>query len=58
MSLNLGRTEFGNPANKGNVLSVDEAHELFNAWVLNPKLQLHMKQVAHLMKCWCNQTTR
>ena len=45
MSLNLGRSEFGDPANKGNVLSVDEAYELFNAWVLNPKLQLHMKQV-------------
>jgi len=55
MSLNLGRTEFGDPANKGNVLSVSAAHELFNAWVLNPKLQLHMKQVAHLMKCWAKE---
>ena len=26
--------------------------QLFNEWVLNPKLQLHMKQVAHLMKSW------
>ncbi len=55
MSLNLGRTEFGDPANKGNVLSESAAHELFNAWVLNPKLQLHMKQVAHLMKCWAKE---
>ncbi len=55
MSLNLGRTEFGDLANKGNVLSVSAAHELFNAWVLNPKLQLHMKQVAHLMKCWAKE---
>jgi predicted hydrolase (HD superfamily) len=43
---------FGNPANAGNVLSKEQAFELFNSWVLNPKLQLHMKQVAHLMKCW------
>jgi len=55
MSLNLGRTEFGDPVNKGNVLSVPAAHELFNAWVLNSKLQLHMKQVAHLMKCWAKE---
>jgi len=55
MSLNLGRTEVGDTANKGNVLSVSAAHELFNAWVLNPKLQLHMKQVAHLMKCWAKE---
>ncbi|MBA4198511.1 MAG: hydrolase [Chitinophaga sp.] len=52
MSLHLGRTHFGNPANAGNVLSKEQAFELFNSWVLNPKLQLHMKQVAHLMKCW------
>lgn len=52
MSLHLGRTHFGDPANKGNVLSRDEAFALFHEWVLNPKLQLHMLQVAHLMKCW------
>ena len=52
MSLQLQRTEFGNPANIDNVLSRDEAMKLFNNWVLNPKLQLHMKQVAHLMKTW------
>jgi len=44
MSLNLGRTEFGDPANKGNVLSVSAAYELFNAWVLNPKLQRKFKR--------------
>lgn len=52
MSLMLNRTEFGNPANKGNLLTREAAMELFHAWVLNPKLQVHMLQVAHLMKCW------
>lgn len=52
MSLQLGRTEFGNIANVNNVLSREETMELFNSWVFNTKLQLHMKQVAHLMKTW------
>lgn len=52
MSLNLGRTSFGDPENAGNVLSMDEANALFNGWVLNERLKLHMKQVAHLMKAW------
>ncbi|MBS1639704.1 MAG: hydrolase [Bacteroidetes bacterium] len=52
MSIHLGRTTFGNIANKENVLSKEEAEEIFSTWVLNPKLQLHMKQVAYLMKCW------
>ncbi|HWH64424.1 MAG TPA: HD domain-containing protein [Ginsengibacter sp.] len=52
MSLQLNRTQFGNAANKGNILSGAEVDSLFNEWVLNPRLQLHMKQVAHLMKCW------
>ena len=52
MSLLLNRNTFGNPANKGNLLSRAEAEKLFNDWVLNPRLQLHMKQVAHLMKSW------
>jgi len=52
MSLLLGRNSFGDANNVGNVLSREEADTLFNEWVLNPKLKLHMKQVAHLMKCW------
>jgi len=55
MSLNLGRTEFGNVANTNNTLSREDAAELFNAWVLNPKLKTHMLQVAHLMKCWADE---
>lgn len=52
MSLHLGRVTFGNPADKGNVLSRDQAMELFHNWVLNPKLQLHMQQVGQLMRYW------
>ena len=52
MSLFLGRNVFGNEANKGNVLSKGEAHDLFADWVKNLRLQLHMKQVAALMHAW------
>src|SRR5258708_5493733 len=52
MSLQLKRDTFGNEADKGNVLSRSETEKLFGEWVLNPRLQLHMKQVAYLMKCW------
>jgi len=52
MSLQLNRTSFGNPSNKGNTLSKADAENLFNEWVINPRLQLHMKQVAYLMKSW------
>jgi predicted hydrolase (HD superfamily) len=52
MSLLLNRSTFGDAKNKGNVLPKEEAYELFYAWVLNPRLQLHMKQVAYLMKYW------
>lgn len=48
----LGRATFGNPANKGNVLSEAEALNLLTDWVPNERLQLHMKQVAALMKAW------
>lgn len=52
MSLKLNRSTFGNPENKGNVLTREEAHALLTDWVKNERLQLHMKQVGHLMKCW------
>ena len=52
MSLNLGRTNFGDIANSGNVLTREEAAEIFHSWVLNPKLKLHMLQVAAVMKAW------
>lgn len=54
-SLLLGRNEFGNPSNAGKALSREEAYILFYDWVKNERLQLHMKQVAHLMKCWATE---
>ena len=55
MSLKLNRSEFGNPANKGNVISKEAADRLLNEWVLNDRLKLHMKQVATLMKNWAEE---
>lgn len=52
MSLKLNRTSFGDPKNKDNVLNREEAFTLLSDWVKNERLQLHMKQVGHLMKCW------
>ena len=55
MSLQLNRSTFGDPANAGNVLTREEAEKLLNDWVLNDRLQLHMKQVANLMKSWAKE---
>ena len=52
MPHSLGRTSFGDPKNAGNLIAVDEAHEILNDWVQNERLRLHMKQVAGLMKAW------
>jgi len=52
MSHNLGRNSFGDPANAGNLMSIEEANTLLNEWVPNEKLRLHMKQVAAVMKAW------
>ena len=52
MSYNLGRNSFGDPANAGNLMSIEEANALLNDWVPNEKLRLHMKQVAAVMKAW------
>ena len=49
-ALKLHRSSFGDPKNIGNVLSKEEALKLLNDWVLNDKLQVHMKQVGFLMK--------
>lgn len=50
MNLNLGRTEFGNVKNSGNILTEEEAYHLLDSWVKNPKLSFHMEQVACLMQ--------
>lgn len=51
----LGRSEFGDPANKGNLLPLEEAHALLEEWVPNERLRLHMKQVAANMKAWAEE---
>jgi len=48
----LGRSSFGDPSNTGNLMSIEEAHQLLNEWVPNERLRLHMKQVAAVMKAW------
>ena len=55
LSLALGRSVFGNISNRGNLIPRPEAEELLNSWVLNERLRLHMKQVAHLMECWATE---
>ena len=50
--LSLGRSSFGNPENKGRLLSDGEAHALLNEWVPNERLRLHMRQVGAVMKAW------
>lgn len=57
-TLSLGRTEFGNPANKGRNISRDEANAILESWVKNDRLKLHMKQVAGLMKAWAAERER
>ncbi len=58
MSLQLGRSSFGNISGKDNVYTRERANALLNEWVLNPKLKLHMVQVAHLMKNWAIEVER
>ncbi len=48
----LDRSEFGDPANAGNLMTIEEAHSLLSEWVPNERLRLHMKQVATVMKAW------
>lgn len=50
--LSLGRTSFGDPANTGNLPTLEEAHALLAEWVPNERLRLHMKQVGAVMKAW------
>ena len=51
-SHNLGRINFGDPKNAGNLMTTDNARALLNEWVLNERLRLHMIQVAALMRSW------
>ncbi|GAA0563571.1 HD domain-containing protein [Chitinophaga japonensis] len=54
--LPIGRTSFGDAANTGNTLSREEAYALLQEWVKNERLQLHMRQVGHLMRHWAAET--
>ncbi len=51
----LNRSQFGNAANKNNVLTREEANTILFDWVKNERLILHMQQVAYLMKCWARE---
>ena len=55
MNLLLNRQTFGNPADKGNVISKEAAIEILQTWVLNERLRLHMKQVGQLMASWAKE---
>jgi predicted hydrolase (HD superfamily) len=50
--LALGRSSFGDPANKGRLMTRAEAHALLEEWVPNERLRLHMKQVGAVMRAW------
>ena len=50
--LSLGRSTFGDPANKDRVLTREQAYSLLEEWVPNERLRLHMKQVAAVMRAW------
>jgi predicted hydrolase (HD superfamily) len=54
-SHDLGRQTFGDAKNVGRVIPREEAVALLDEWVPNPKLQLHMRQVAQLMREWAVQ---
>jgi predicted hydrolase (HD superfamily) len=54
-SHDLGRTQFGDAANAGNVLSRTEVAALLNDWVKNDRLRLHMEQVGTLMYQWAKE---
>lgn len=54
----LGRSAFGNPANAGNLIPIEEAQALLNDWIGNDRLRLHMRQVGALMKAWAFEKER
>jgi len=54
----LGRNTFGDPANAGNLMPIEEALQLLYEWVPNDRLRLHMKQVGAVMKAWAIEKER
>lgn len=55
MNLQLNRQTFGDPADKGKVLTREEATALLQEWVPNERLRLHMEQVGLLMRKWAEE---
>ena len=55
MIRSFDRQVFGSIENLGNLLSVDEAIKLLEAWVPNIKLRNHMYQVGYLLKSWAKE---
>ncbi|MEM9833366.1 MAG: HD domain-containing protein [Bacteroidota bacterium] len=53
--LALNRSEFGDPANENNVLTIEEAENLLSEWVRNDSLKRHMRQVGALMQAWAKE---
>lgn len=54
-SLRLNRTVFGSPADRGKLPSRQEAEALLDDWIANPRLKLHMRQVAALLEAWTKE---
>lgn len=48
----LNRQTFGDSANAGNIMSIEDAMTLLREWVPNEKLRLHMQQVGEVMRAW------
>ena len=55
MTLKFTDTNFGTGKR---VYTLEEANSILNEWVLNPKLKLHMQQVAENMKNWATQVEK
>jgi len=55
MTYRFNHTAFGNPENAGKAPSTEEAITLLSDWVRNDRLEMHMKQVAHVMKHWARE---
>jgi predicted hydrolase (HD superfamily) len=51
-SLYLNRDTFGEAANIGQLMTLEEAIKILESWVSNEKLVFHMQQVGHLMKSY------
>ncbi|KGE70954.1 hydrolase [Spirochaeta lutea] len=53
--LQLGRTEFGRPQDRGNLPSPEQVRSLLDEWVPNDRLRLHMEQLGDLMEAWARR---